>query len=90
MEFRYMVTYGRVKEQYRTYEAVEEAFEKYTKAAEKHGVKVLFWGLPFGVSESLICVCEGNMEDYTALLSSTEAEVLEPWTDGRTNLVMIP
>ena len=60
-------------------------FAKYKAEIEKHGVKIMFWGHPFGVSESVVVVLDfgGNMDNYLKIVS-----VPDPFTDSRTNFVL--
>ena len=38
---------------------------KWSKIASKHGVKVIFWGLPMGVKENVVCVFETQNNNET-------------------------
>ena len=66
---------------------VKKAFEEHKKAAEKHGLKVVFWGSPWGVSESVVVVYDlgESIASYENFMASGERA--NPFTDGRTNLV---
>lgn len=88
MKFTHMVSYGNPKTGLNSYEDFQAAFEKYIKIVEKHGMKVVFWGHPFGVSEAMICVLKGDMDKYTKLMESTEASDAQPWTNARTQFVI--
>ena len=39
---------------------------KWSQLASKHGVKVVFWGMPMGVKENVVCVFEtkGDNENF--------------------------
>jgi len=68
-----------------TAEQLVKDFAKYKEEVEKCGVKMVFWGHPFGVSESVVVVLDmgGNMDNYLKLTS-----VPDPFTDSRTNFVL--
>lgn len=36
---------------------------RWTKMASKHGVKVVFWGMPIGVKENVVCVFETQVDN---------------------------
>jgi len=36
---------------------------RWTKMASSHGVKVVFWGMPIGVRENVVCVFETKVEN---------------------------
>ena len=71
-----------------TSEKITPAFKKLTDVAEKHGLKVLLWGSPFGVSETSIVVYDfgGRMESYVSFLQSVGDAL--PYTDSRTDFVL--
>ena len=39
---------------------------KWSRLASRHGVKVVFWGMPMGVKENVVCVFEtqGDNENF--------------------------
>ena len=82
-EIKYYVTYGNIG----TFDLgeVKKKFEEYAKAVETVGLKVVFWGAPFGVSEDAICVIKGSYENYMKLM---ESDINPPFTGSRTNMVM--
>ena len=87
MKFAY-ITYGKWTTDFRalTPEGRKEKFERIKEEAEKLGFKMLFWGHPFGVSESVVVVYESKkgLEDYANL-------AVQPFfTEVRTNVVIIP
>ena len=47
--------------------------------ASDYGVKILFWGMPLGVCEQVVCVCEANGNDEKFL--RFQREWLELGTD---------
>jgi len=86
MKWRYAVTYGKMKPGV-TSEQLKTDMLKYKTDVEKTGVKVVFWGHPFGVSENLIVVLDdgGNMDNYLKTMNLTS-----PYTDSRTDFVLEP
>ena len=84
MKWKYAITYGKVKPGW-TFEQIAKDMAKYKEEVEKKGVKLVFWGHPFGVSEGMIAVLdvEGHMDSYVNM------NVSGPWTDGRTDFVMV-
>jgi hypothetical protein len=40
---------------------------RWTNIAKKHGIKVLFWGMPMGVTEHIVCVFE-TVDDVEAFI----------------------
>ena len=56
MKFRYAITYGQPKPDISGPEAVTKAFNEHIEEAEKHGVKVVLWGSPWGVSEGFVII----------------------------------
>lgn len=89
MNFRYAITYGKPSPKLDTSkpDEIKKAFNKLTKDAEKHGLKVVFWGSPWGVSEGFVIVYDFNKNIglYEKFASSLEIE--SPITDNRTDLV---
>ena len=63
-------------------DAFQKAMEEWTKTIEEAGLKVVFWGVPYGVSENAIVVTKGAVEDYLKL-----APLKTPYTASRTNMV---
>ncbi len=87
MKFGYAITYGKLLPGW-TSEKNQKDMAKYKADVEKAGVKLVFWGHPFGVSENLLIVIDtgGDMDKYLkAVMGATS-----PYTDGRTEFVMIP
>lgn len=83
MEIKYFVTYGRWRPELQTPEDGQKAMEEWSKTAEENGLKVIFWGSPYGVSEDAICVMKGTVENYIKL-----APLDAPYTASRTNMVL--
>lgn len=85
MQIKYYVTYGMNRVPDQSPEDFRKAFEEYKKAVEKVGLKILFYGAPYGVSEDCICVLEGSYESYMKLM---ESQAIPPYTHSRTNMVL--
>ncbi len=85
MKWRYAITYGKMKPGW-TFEGIEKEMAKYKADVEKAGLKLVFWGHPYGVSENIIAVFDvgGDMDKYLKTVGSLSA----PYTDSRTNFVM--
>ena len=87
MKFGY-ISYGKSTPAFQalTPEERKKEFEKIGKEAEKVALKILFWGHPFGVSESIVVVYESEkgLDTYFGMVLQA------PWTDSRTNIVVIP
>ena len=45
---------------------------KWSQLASKHGVKIVFWGMPMGVKENVVCVFE-TQGDYEAFFKFQRA-----------------
>lgn len=86
MEIKYFVCYGNWKPELMAAgpEAGTKAMEEWSKTVEENGLKVVFWGSPYGVSENAICVMKGTVENYTKL-----APLDAPYTGSRTNMVLV-
>jgi len=84
MKWKYAIIYGQVKPNW-SFEQIEKDMAKYKTDIEKKGYKLVFWGHPFGVSEGMTAVVdlEGHMDDYANL------NVSGPWTEARTDFVMV-
>jgi hypothetical protein len=84
MQWRYSVTYGKMKPGM-TLDQFKAEMVKYKADVEKTGVKVVLWGHPFGVSENVILVLDvgGNMDNYIKTMTLTS-----PYTDSRTDFVL--
>jgi len=89
MNFRYAITYGKPSPKLDTSkpDEIKKAFNRLTKDVEKLGLKIVFWGSPWGVSEGFVIVFDFNKNIvlYEKLAMSTEIEW--PITDNRTDLV---
>ncbi|MCW4035930.1 MAG: hypothetical protein NWE75_01935 [Candidatus Bathyarchaeota archaeon] len=89
MKFGY-ISYGKSTPAFQalTTEERKKEFEKIGKEAEKVGLKMLFWGHPFGVSENMVCVfkSEKGLDAFFEFLTTVDL----PYTDSRTNMVAIP
>ena len=79
----YSITYRKMKPGW-TVESIEKDMAKYKADLEKTGVKVLFWGHPFGVTENIVVVYDvgGNMDNYIKAISNT------PFTDANAHFVL--
>lgn len=84
MKWKYAVIYGTMNPGL-TGETIEKEMAKYKTEVEKKGVKLVFWGHPYGVSENIVTVLdvEGHMDTYINL------GVTSPWTNDRTDFVMV-
>ena len=84
-ELKYFVTYGSWNQELMGTEgdAITKAMEDWTKKVEEAGLKMVFWGMPYGVSESAIVVTKGAVEDYLKL-----APLKTPYYAARTNMVL--
>lgn len=89
MKFGY-ISYVKMKPEFQALTTEERAkeFEKIGKEAEKLGLKMLFWGHPFGVSENMVCVykSEKGLDAFFEFLTTVDL----PYTDSRTNMIAIP
>jgi len=85
MEIKYFVTYGTWRPELMGEQGakIRKAMEEWSKTVEENGLKVKFWGSPYGVSENAICVMKGAVEDYIKL-----AALNAPYTASRTNMVL--
>jgi len=71
-----------------TLEEIRKAMDKVMKEAEKHGLKVLAWGAPYGVSENCVVVygSEKGVDNYFSFGQAVEL----PYTDARTTIAIQP
>jgi hypothetical protein len=85
VKIKYYVTYGSWNQELmgKGGEAIQKAMEKWTKTVEEAGLKMVFWGSPYGVSENAIVVTKGAVDDYVKL-----APLPSPYTASRTNMVL--
>jgi len=83
-EIKFFVTYGTWRPELQGLEGIQKAMKEWSKTAEENGLKVQFWGAPFGVSENAICVMKGTVENYTKL-----AALNASYAASRTNMVLI-
>ena len=77
--FEYYIIYGNEKEGTK-----DEDYEKFGKAIEKLGLKLKFWGGPFGVSEGSVITLKGPISAYEKLIADSETFGLFPITNNRT------
>jgi hypothetical protein len=77
--FEYYIIYGNPKEG-----ATNEDYEKFGKAIEKLGLKMKFWGGPFGVSEGAVITLKGPISAFEKLMADSETYALIPVTNNRT------
>ena len=86
MNFRYAVTYAQLKPDISGTEAVKAAFAEHIREAEKVGLKVPFWGSPWGTTEGLMIVYEfDDVGKYEIFMAGDRKN---PFHLGRTHLVM--
>ena len=69
-------------------ESIRKEEARIKKEAEKHGLKVLMWGAPYGLSENNVVVYESEkgVENYF----NFQMAVNLPYTDSRTIMVVRP
>ncbi|TFH13921.1 hypothetical protein E4H04_11150 [Candidatus Bathyarchaeota archaeon] len=87
MDFRYAITYGKITA-FTSGDDIVARMRKYKTGVEKHGVKMVFWGHPFGVEEDIVVVLDfgGDMKKYMAL--SMDETLTAPYSGSRTNFVL--
>ena len=82
MEFKYAITYASLNSDV---EDVKAAFAEHIKEAEKVGLKVPFWGSPWGTSEDMVIVYKfDKMSDYEKFMAGDRKN---PFHGGRTHLI---
>ena len=87
MKFRYAITYGNLNPDLSGADAVKKAYGDHIKEAEKHGLKVLFWGSPWGTTENQLIVYEfDDISKYENFMNTTDRKT--PFTGGRTHFVI--
>ena len=84
MKWRYAISYGNMKAGTSAEQLVKD-FAKYKADIEKMGVKMVFWGHPFGTSENIVVVFDvgGDMNNYLKMMN-----LESPYTDARTDFVL--
>ena len=87
MEFKYYVVYGNPTWTAGQPEEGRKAFEKFGKAVEKHNLKLVFWGGAYGVSEGVMYVLKGKIEDFEKFEGDPEMFPLRPLGNTRTNFI---
>jgi hypothetical protein len=86
MKFKYAITYARLNPDLNGPEEVKAAFAEHIKEAEKVGLKVPFWGSPWGTVEGLMVVYE--FDDISKYEKFMEGNRKNPFHAGRTHLIM--
>jgi hypothetical protein len=83
-ELKCYVTYGSWNQELmgKGADAIQKAMEEWTKTIEEAGLKMVFWGVPYGVSENAMVITKGAVDDYLKL-----APLNAPYTASRTNMV---
>ncbi len=84
LEIKYYVSYGKWKPELSEPDKMKEAAEEWKKVVEEYDMKLVFWGAPYGVSESAIFVHKGTIENYMKLSMSGK----QPYTGDRTHMVL--
>ena len=84
-KLKYYVTYGSWRQELMDAggDAIQKAMEDWAKKIEEAGLKLVFWGVPYGVSENAIVVTKGAVDDYVKLAPQNP-----PYTASRTNMVL--
>ena len=82
MKFRYAVTYAKLNSDVKD---VKAAFAEHIKVAEKAGLKVPFWGSPWGTDDDIIILYE--FDKISLYEKYMEEDRKNPFHGGRTNLV---
>ena len=82
-EIKYFVTFGSWRPELFGDDGIPKAMEEWKKKVEESGLKLKFWGAPYGTSEDSICVFKGTVEDYNKLVF-----LQPPYTDSRTIMVL--
>ena len=82
--FEYYIIYGNEKEG-----VTSKDYEQFGKAVEKHGLKLVFRGGPFGVSEGSVMLLKGHITGFEKLFQDSETFNLFPITNNRTVSVYI-
>lgn len=87
MKFGY-IAYGKMNPEWlqASIEERKKEMDRVKEEAEKHGFKMMYWGHPYGVSENIVVVykSEKTLDAYFSM------NIGVPYTDTRTNLVVIP
>jgi hypothetical protein len=82
-EIKYFVCFGSWRPELLGEGRVQKAMKDWEKKVEEAGMKLKFWGAPYGTSENAICVYKGNVDDYNKL-----AFMQAPYTASRTIMVL--
>lgn len=80
-EIKYFVAFGSWRPEIMG--EIPKAMEDWEKKVEETGLKLKFWGAPYGTSENAICVYKGTVEKYNELVMKQS-----PYTDTRTIMVL--
>ena len=86
MKFGY-IAYGKMNPELRgSPEDRKKEMDRVKTEAEKHGFEKKYWGHPYGVSENIVAVfkSEKTLDAYFGM------NIGLPFTDTRTNIIVIP
>ena len=87
MKFGY-IAYGKMKPEFMQASAEErkKEMDRVKEEAYKHGFKMMYWGHPCGVTENIVVVYKSEK----TLGAYFNVNIALPYTDTRTNLIVIP
>lgn len=87
MEFKYYITYAKMLQS----DDLPKRFEKLSKVMKNYKLDLVFWGHPWGTTETLVIVMSGDVKDYQYAMGQNDFEEAHSfYTDHRTHIVMAP
>ncbi len=87
MRYRYYISYGNPKDPNWGPDDWKKAFEEFATAIKKYNLKIVFWGVPFGVSEGMVFVLKGTVKNFESYMGDPETFTTIPVTNMKTHFV---
>ena len=81
-ELKYYITYGNFRPEYQGQEKFTKAMEEWSEKVKEYGCKVVFWGIAYGVSETMVIVIKGTSENFLKISPPNS-----PYMNTRTNMI---
>lgn len=89
MRIGYLIVFGTLKEPYADIDDARNRWEAFDEVCERHGMKLIFWGDPFGVPEPQVFTLKiGSIPDWENAIQDVEYASAIPLENTRTLFVM--
>ena len=87
-KFAYYIVYGNIAP--KEGEPIEDSFKKAEKLLNQYGLKLDFWGHPWGTTEDTVYVIKGDIDKYEALMLKEDySEAMSIVTNQKTHIVYV-